>query len=64
VLEMASGSLVLTTFYTTPTESQIPVTTVWELKRGASFRVRKVLSVQEDSNDCWRPRLASNFTEQ
>lgn len=64
MLEMAFGLLVLTTFYTTPSGSQLPVTTLWELERGVSFRVRAVLSVQEDSYDCWRLRLASNFTEQ
>jgi len=36
MLEMASGLLTLMTFYTTWSESQVPVTTHRELERGIS----------------------------
>jgi hypothetical protein len=37
MLEMASGLLTLMTFYTTWSESQLPVATHCELERGISF---------------------------
>ena len=42
MLEMAFGLLILMTFYTTWSESQVPVTTHCELERGISFHGKDI----------------------